>query len=151
VIKKFFFQYFGLIALVFVLLSALAGAISYRSLLSGLLAGLAAVGVIIVYFILLGLVGAAMERLDELRAETAQRGTSLPVELARAWAWGLVLWIPANPLLTQFLLVWAAIGIAAVFLVPRLLVWSRPGQVGAAVAFLVAAGFINAAFHRGPP
>ena len=149
--KKFFNQYFGLIALVFIGVSALAGAVIQRSLLSGLFAGLGAVGVIIAYFILLGLAGAAAERLDELRAEASQKGTSLAKGLARAWAWGLILWIPANALYTQFLLVWAVIGIAAILLLPSFPTWSRSGQIGAVAVLVVAAGLINAAFHRGPP
>jgi hypothetical protein len=150
-VKKFFNQYFGLIALVFIGVSALAGAVIQRSLLSGLLAGLGAAGVIIVYFILLGLAGAAAERLDELRAEASQERTSLAKGLARAWAWGLVLWIPANALCTQFLLVWAAVGITAILLLPSFPTWSRPGQIGAVAVLVVAAGLINAAFHRGSP
>jgi hypothetical protein len=148
-VKKFFNQYFGLIVLVFIGVSALAGAVIQRSLLSGLLAGLGAAGVIIVYFILLGLAGAAAERLDTLHAEASQKGISLAKGLVRAWAWGLVLWIPANALRTQFLLVWAAVGIAAIFLLPSFPTWSCSGQIGAAAVLIVAAGLINAAFHRG--
>jgi hypothetical protein len=148
---KFFNQYFGLIALVFIGVWALAGAVIQRSILSGLLAGLGAVGVIIVYFILLGLAGAAAERLDGLRTEASQKGTSLAKGLFRAWAWGMVLWIPANALRTQFLLVWAAVGMAAILLLPSFPTWSRSGQIGAAAVLIVAAGLINAAFHRGSP
>jgi hypothetical protein len=150
-VKKFFNHYFGLIALVFISVSALSGAVIQRPLLSGLLAGLGAVGVIIVYFILLGLAGAAAERLDGLRAEASQERTSLAKGLARAWAWGLVLWIPANALCTQFLLVWAAVGIAAILLLPSFPAWSRPGQIGAAAVLVGAAGLKNVAFHRAPP
>jgi hypothetical protein len=63
----------------------------------------------------------------------------------------MVLWIPAIALRMQFLLVWAAVGMAAILLLPSFPIWSRSGQIGAAAVLIVAAGLINAAFHRGSP
>jgi len=91
---KFFCDYFGLFALGFIAASALAGAVIRRSVVAGLLAGLAAVVVIIAFLILLGLEESALALRDELRAGTSRQGTSLIGALARAWAKGLFLWVP---------------------------------------------------------
>lgn len=146
--KRFFSQYFGLIALFFIGASTLAGAIIRRSLASGLLAGLAAVAAIIVFFIFLGLAGAASERLEELRGRARASGKSLALALAREWALGLIFWIPPQPMLTQFLLVWAMVGVAVVMMLPKFAAWSLPVRSGAAAALVLAAGLINGAFHR---
>jgi len=145
-VKKFFFDNFALIALALVAGSALAGLALKRSIGSALLWGLLAAAGVAAFLILLGWAGAALERLDDLRAKAARRGASLPAELARAWAKGLVSWNPPHAVRSLFLTVWAAVGAGAAALLPKILALSPAGQAAAALALLVAAGLINASF-----
>lgn len=144
-------EHFGPIALAFIAAAALAGGVIRHSPSAALVWALTAAGLIILFFILLGLWGAARERLDELRARAEAGGSPLVKEVAKAWAWGLVLWSPPQSLMTQYLMVWAVIGASVIALLPRLIRCGGPGRLGFLAVLVVSAGFINAAFHRGEP
>ncbi len=144
--REFINRYFGLILLAAMAAAAIAGGVIRHSFVSAALWALAALGAAIVFFVLLGPIAAGADARNTLRSEAAAKGWTLT--LLRAWAIGLIAWIPPNPVRTQFLATWALIFVGIFFWVlPWLPAWPTETRALAVAGFVIVAGVINGAFH----
>ncbi len=142
-------EYFALVAGMLVAVAAVAWGFIRKSVVSGLLAGAGAAAAAIIGLFALGAMGAAVERLEDLRDRAKDTGTNLPRILLQAWAWGLIQWIPPRVTRNEYLFTWACLLGGLVYLLPRLHALTPAGKLGAALAFVMAAAAVNAAFFRG--
>ena len=144
--RKFINDYFLPLVLAAMAAAGLSGWLLNHSFVSGVLWALGVVVAVIVFFILWGPLSAIFESMDGLKADAAQNGW--PRALLKAWAFGLVSWVPPHALIGQFLLTWFVVLAAGGFLVaPRFMTWPLDAQAAAAAGFVVLAGAINGAFR----
>ena len=68
--------------------------------------------------------------------------------LLRAWLRGLVSWSPPPAVKTEFLIAWAAVGIAGALAFPLFLRAPIGGKIAVCAALVVLAGAMNAGFRR---
>lgn len=139
-------DYFLAFVLAAMAAAGLAGWLVRGSIGYAFLWGLYPLGAVVVFFILWGPLSAVLESMEGLRADAAQRGWA--AALARAWALGLVSWVPPHALIGQFLLTWLVVLIAfGLGVAPRFMTWHSDAQAAAVAGFIVLAGVINGAFR----
>ena len=144
--RKFINDYFLALVPAAMAAAGLAGWFLRRSFLSAFLWALGVVGAVILFFILWGPLSALAESMDGLREDAARRGWA--AALARAWALGLISWVPPHALAVQFLLTWLVVLIAfGLGVAPRFMTWHLDAQAAAVAGFIVLAGVINGAFR----
>mgnify|MGYP001592841942 CR=1 FL=1 len=61
----------------------------------------------------------------------------------RAWAKGIVSWLPPGSVATEFRAVWCVILLILAVTIPSAVKWAPWAQATAGVLFVVSAGFLN--------